>query len=91
MAALVPPELVECEMIRVLACAVDKSVQREHRLRAVIRYLLAELIDLNNTTPQQRQRLHDAIQNILDELYRPDDTPSQLGRVLINRDCFGNR
>jgi hypothetical protein len=41
-AALVPPELVEREMIRVLACVIDGAVRREVRLRAIIRYLLAE-------------------------------------------------
>jgi hypothetical protein len=41
-AAEVPPELVEREMIKVLACAIDGYAKREHRLRAVIRCLLAE-------------------------------------------------
>jgi hypothetical protein len=55
-AAEVPPELVEREMIKVLACAIDGFAKREHRLRAVIQDLLAERRagEPYNTTPQLR-------------------------------------
>jgi hypothetical protein len=52
-AAEVPPELVEREMIKVLACAIDGFAKREHNLRGVIRRLLAER-RAYNTTPQLR-------------------------------------
>ena len=53
-AAEVPPELVEREIIRVLACAIDGFAEREHRLRAVIQRLLAERRAgaPHNTAPQ---------------------------------------
>jgi hypothetical protein len=41
-AAKVPPHLVERQMIRVLAVAIDDALQREARLRAIIKFLLAE-------------------------------------------------
>jgi len=41
-AARVPPEIVEREMIKVLAQVIDDAMEREARLRAIIRHLVAE-------------------------------------------------
>jgi hypothetical protein len=53
-AAEVPPELVEREMIKVLAVVVDGLCREKVRLRAVIRHLLTErrASESDNATPR---------------------------------------